>query len=94
MAEWSGGGWGANLLATRDGARFSAALVGRVGIYHCMSARSEAAGARLKMAFASIHGAASGERTSVQIALLRLGGEPNETCWLAGDGWWLSTAAA
>jgi len=25
---------------------------------------------------------------------LRLAGEPDETCWIAGDGWWLSTAAS
>jgi protein-L-isoaspartate(D-aspartate) O-methyltransferase len=28
------------------------------------------------------------------IASLRLDGAPDATCWLAGNGWWLSTAAA
>ena len=32
-------------------------------------------------------------RTPDDVRSLRRGGEPDETVWFSGDGWWLSTAA-
>ena len=94
MPDWSGGGQGANLLVTRQGERYAATFVGGVAIYHCMSGRTEAAGERLKAAFARLRADAEAKRPPARVASLRLEGEPDETCWVEGDGWWLSTAAA
>jgi protein-L-isoaspartate(D-aspartate) O-methyltransferase len=94
LPDWAGGGWGANLLVTRRGDRYDAAFVGGVGIYHCMSGRTQAAGERLKAAFDRLRADAAAGRPARRVASLRLDGEPDESCWVAGDGWWLSTAAA
>jgi protein-L-isoaspartate(D-aspartate) O-methyltransferase len=92
MDDWPGGGWGANLLVTRQGERFAAEFVGSVGIYHCMSGRTEAAGAALKAAFEGLRADAVAKQPARRVASLRLTGEPDDSCWLAGDGWWLSTS--
>jgi len=93
MDDWPGGGWGANLLITRRGARYAAELVGGVGIYHCMSGRSEAASARLKAAFDRLRADAEAGRPPRRVASLRLDGDADAPdTWLAGDGWRLSTA--
>ncbi|HEY1750442.1 MAG TPA: methyltransferase domain-containing protein [Caulobacteraceae bacterium] len=91
MDEWAGGGWGANLLVTRQGERFAAELVGGVGIYHCMSGRTEAASERLKAAFERLREDAKAGRPPRRVASLRLDGREDEATWLAGDGWQLST---
>ena len=84
-------GAGAVLLVTRRGAAFDAEFVSGTFIYHDAAGRSEPAGQRLIAAF----GYSSGQAPSMpRIASLRLGGAPDDTCWLAGDGWWLSTAPA
>lgn len=92
MDEWDGGGWGANLLVTRRGAAYAAEFVGGVGIYHCMSGRTEAASDRLKAAFERVRADAKADRPPRRVASLRLGQAEDEATWLAGDGWQLSTA--
>jgi protein-L-isoaspartate(D-aspartate) O-methyltransferase len=93
MDEWAGGGWGANLLVTRLGERFAAALVGGVGIYHCMSGRTEAAGAKLRAALDRVRADVAAKRPPQRVASLRLDDGPeDDSCWLSGDGWRLSTA--
>ena len=92
MDDWPGGGWGANLLVTRRGERFAAEFTGGVGIYHCMSGRSSEAGARLKAAFDGLRADAEAKRPPRRVASLRLDDRPDETCWVSGEGWWLSTA--
>jgi protein-L-isoaspartate(D-aspartate) O-methyltransferase len=82
-------GAGAVLLATRRGEAFEAEFVSGTMIYHDKSGRSGVAEDRLAAAFAYRPGAAW---SPPKIASLRLSGEPDDTCWLAGDGWWLSTA--
>jgi len=84
-------GLGAMLLVTRRGEAFAAEFVGGTMIYHDKGGRTEAATQRLAAAFAYASGRAW---TAPQIASLRLDGAPDDTCWLAGDGWWLSTAPA
>ena len=80
-------GGGAMLLVTRRGAAHDARFVSGTFIYHFMAGRSAAASARLQ--------AALGEALSPpEIASLRLEGAPDDSAWLVGDGWWLSTAAA
>ncbi|HLY79238.1 MAG TPA: methyltransferase domain-containing protein [Caulobacteraceae bacterium] len=92
LDDWPGGGWGVNLLVTRHGDRFPAECVGSVGIYHCMSGRTEAAGAALKAALESLRADVAAKRPLRRVASLRLAAEPDDSCWLAGDGWWLSTS--
>ena len=92
MDNWPGGGWGANLLVTRHGERFAAEFVGSVGIYHCMSGRTEAAGAALKAAFEGLQADIVAKRPLRRVASLQLTDEPDDSCWLAGEGWWLSTS--
>ena len=83
-ASW----WGAFLLITRrkdTPHRYSARKVSGGGIIECVGGRDAEAEAKLSAAMAK-----SGFE-SIQ-SLRRPPDEPDETCWLAGDGWWLSTA--
>jgi len=80
--------WGAFLMITRspgDPCPYDASFVGRVGIISCVGGRDPAAEERLKAALAK------SDFTAIR-SLRRAPGEPDHTCWLAGDGWWLSTA--
>ncbi|MFL5295015.1 MAG: protein-L-isoaspartate O-methyltransferase family protein [Phenylobacterium sp.] len=81
-------GAGAVLLVARRGEAFDAAFVSGTMIYHDKAGRSDARGQRLAAAF-RFEGAAW---TPPKLAALRLTGQPDQTCWLAGEGWWLSTA--
>ena len=84
--------WGCFLLITRqagDPDRYSARFVGRVGIIPCAGGRDPAAEERLNAALAQ----AKGDFTAIR-SLRRPPDEPDHTCWLTGDGWWLSTAPA
>lgn len=89
-------GVGANLLVTRSGDQFGVAFVGTVGIYHCMSGRSAEASQRLAHAFdvdEMARARANWRPPRIDGGSLRLSGAPDETCWLAGDGWWISASA-
>ena len=82
--------WGGFLLIERHAAvtwRYPAQLVSPTGIIHCIGGRDPAAEARLGAALAR-------SRMADVRSLRRAPDEPDETCWLAGEGWWLSTAAA
>ena len=82
--EWVLGGM---LLVRRSDRRtvWPAKFVGRAQFVGCVGLQDEGAGRRLTEAF-------SGGWERVQS--LRLDTTPDETCWFAGDNWWLSTAAA
>lgn len=91
-SQMPGIGLGAMLLVTRAGDAFGAEFVAGTMIYHDQGGRSDAATERLAAAFP---GPSRTQGWSVpQVASLRLEGEPDASCWLAGDGWWLSTEAA
>src|SRR5215470_15099424 len=80
--------WGAFLVITRQAGeayRYAARFVGRVGIIACIGGRDLAAEKRLTAALARR------EVTAIR-SLRRAPDEPDDTCWLAGEGWWLSTA--
>jgi protein-L-isoaspartate(D-aspartate) O-methyltransferase len=95
LPQWSGGGGGANLMVTRRGDGYEARWAGGVAIYNCMSGRTEAAGERLRAAYGFPTDAADFPKwRPPAIASLRLTGQPDDTCWLSGDGWWLSSAPA
>ncbi len=76
--------WGFMLRLDRRGAGFNARSAGRCGFFHCVGARDD------------------GEATALQRALLNPQGQlelkslrrdrhdPDETCWLHGNGWCLS----
>jgi protein-L-isoaspartate(D-aspartate) O-methyltransferase len=81
-------GWGGFLLIERHAAetrRYSAQHVSATGIIPCIGGRDPAAEERLDAALAR------SRMTDVR-SLRRAPDAPDETCWLAGDGWWLSTA--
>ena len=85
-AEW----WGCFVMITRLGRnpdRYRAGSAGRVGVIPCVGGRDPTAEERLRAALAR------GDFTSIR-SLRRAPDEPDETCWLAGEGWWLSTAPA
>ncbi len=82
-ANW----WGAFLLVTRQGARYPTRFASRTGIIPCAGGRNPEAESRLTAAVAAA------DFTAIR-SLRRPPEEPNDTCWLAGDGWWLSTAPA
>jgi len=81
-------GAGAMLLITRRGKAYDARFVGGTMIYNDMSGRTEEATRRLGEAFRPFR-----DGQALQVASLRTEARPDETCWLAGDGWWLSTAS-
>jgi protein-L-isoaspartate(D-aspartate) O-methyltransferase len=83
-AEW----WGCFVMITRLGSnpdRYRARFAGRVGVIPCIGGRDQAAEERLKVALAR------GDFTAIR-SLRRAPEEPDDTCWLAGQEWWLSTA--
>ena len=57
------------------------------GVIACVGGRDPEAKARLQAAL-------QGSHFTVIQSLRRAPEEPDETCWLAGEGWWLSTAPA
>jgi protein-L-isoaspartate(D-aspartate) O-methyltransferase len=80
--------FGAFLLITRGsgGAQhYSARFASRTGIIDCVGGRNAEAEARLRAALLG------SDFTAIQ-SLRRAPEKPDDTCWLAGDGWWLSTA--
>ena len=82
--------WGAFLMITRHGGetqRYPARFASRTGIIPCVGGRDPRAEARLKAALAKA------DFTAIR-SLRRSPEEPDDSCWLAGDGWWLSTAPA
>ena len=83
-AEW----WGCFVIITRLGKNpdsYRARFAGRVGVIPCVGGRDPAAEERLKAALAR------GDFTAIR-SLRRAPEEPDDTCWLAGEGWWISTA--
>ena len=78
---------GAFLIIARRGARFSVRFASRTGIIPCVGGRDPDAQARLAAALATA------DFTAVK-SLRRPPEEPDDTCWLAGEGWRLSTAEA
>jgi protein-L-isoaspartate(D-aspartate) O-methyltransferase len=83
--------WGGMLLVTRHfhredgGDAYAARFVSPAGFIPFSGARDPEIGSRLAAAFARDRGA------EVR-SLRRAPATPDETCWLAGEGWWLSTA--
>ena len=80
--------WGGSLIIERRGGemqRYPARYVGQIGIIPCIGGRDPIAEERLRAALA---------RSSLATvrSLRRAPEQPDETCWLAGEGWWLSTA--
>jgi protein-L-isoaspartate(D-aspartate) O-methyltransferase len=77
--------FGGMLLITRpdqDGSCWPAKFVSRAAFIGCVGLQDEEAGRRLKEAFS---------KNWNSVRSLRLDGSPDESCWFAGDGWWLST---
>jgi protein-L-isoaspartate(D-aspartate) O-methyltransferase len=79
-------GLGGMLLVTRGESRnFAARFVSFAAFIPCMGARDGEAARQLSQAFAR------GTMWSVQS--LRRNTAPDQSCWCAGNGWWLSTVA-
>jgi protein-L-isoaspartate(D-aspartate) O-methyltransferase len=84
----NGKGWGGFLLIIRHAGgtrRYPARFVHHVGIIPCIGGRDAEAEARLDEALAKA------PLSAVQ-SLRRAPEEPDASCWLSGDGWWLSAA--
>jgi protein-L-isoaspartate(D-aspartate) O-methyltransferase len=77
-------GAGSLLLVTRAAEdRFAARFLGRVMFIPCAGAREEETAKKLTEAF---------QRDDLKtVQSLQRGTPPDETCWCAGNGWWLST---
>jgi protein-L-isoaspartate(D-aspartate) O-methyltransferase len=73
------------LLLTRpaQGPRWSARFVSRARFVCCDGLQDPDAGRRLSAAFSSHWD---------QVKSFRIDDARDDTCWYAGDGWWLSTA--
>jgi protein-L-isoaspartate(D-aspartate) O-methyltransferase len=86
-ADGPGGmpGAGGMLLVTRTGTdHFDARFVCAAMFVPCFGARDEETAQKLSAAFKR------GDSNNVRT--LRRNSKPDDTCWCAGDGWWLSTA--
>jgi protein-L-isoaspartate(D-aspartate) O-methyltransferase len=83
------GRFGAFILITRQAGRthrYAARHVCRVGMIDCVGGRDPDAEAKLLEALKM-------SRFAPPVrSLRRPPDEPDDTCWLAGEGWWLSTA--
>jgi protein-L-isoaspartate(D-aspartate) O-methyltransferase len=79
------GGRGRMLRVERNGNRFAARFLRGVGFINCVGGRLPEADERLRTAFE--RGGAEQVRSVRPIAE-----PPDETCWLLGTGWWLSTS--
>lgn len=78
--------WGGMLLVTRRGAdKYAARFVCPAGFIEFSGARDWTVAEQLVTAFRRDRG------LGVK-SLRRAPSEPDETSWLAGEGWWLSTA--
>ena len=75
---------GGMLLITRpdQGFAWPAKFVGRAAFIGCVGLQDEEVGRRLTEAFS---------KAWDSVRSLRLDGSPDDSCWFAGDGWWLST---
>jgi protein-L-isoaspartate(D-aspartate) O-methyltransferase len=81
--------WGDCLIIERHAGetrRYPVRYAGQIGIIPCIGGRDPAAEERFQAALAR-------SRLVTVRSLRRTPEEPDETCWLAGEGWWLSTAA-
>jgi protein-L-isoaspartate(D-aspartate) O-methyltransferase len=81
-------GWGGFLLIERQAGEtrhYPARHVSWTGIINCVGGRDSAAEERINLAMA-------GARMTNIRSLRRAPEKPDETCWLAGEGWWLSNA--
>ena len=79
--------WGGIVLVTRQSAgAYAARFLRPAGFIDFAGARSPDISRRLAEAFRR-------DRGIPVKSLRRAPDEPDETCWLAGEGWWLSTAA-
>jgi protein-L-isoaspartate(D-aspartate) O-methyltransferase len=81
------GVFGGMLLITRpdQGSAWPATFVTRAAFVGCEGLQDEEAGPRLTKAFS---------KDWDRVRSLRLDGSPDDSCWFAGEGWWLSTADA
>ncbi len=79
--------WGHFLLVTKRPEGYSAEFVSRVGIIPCASHRDRTAADKLDRVFRGT----SWQKLS-GIRSLRRDGEPDDSCVMAGPGYWLSTA--
>jgi protein-L-isoaspartate(D-aspartate) O-methyltransferase len=79
---------GGMLLITRpeQGSAWPAKFAGRAGFIGCIGLQDEELARRLKEAFAN--------EGWDRVRSLRFDAAPDESCWFAGDGWWLSTTDA
>jgi protein-L-isoaspartate(D-aspartate) O-methyltransferase len=86
-ADGPGGmpGAGGMLLVTRSGAnRFDARFVCPAMFVPCFGARDDETAQKLSAAF---------KRGDLQkVKSLRRDSQPDDSCWCAGDGWWLSSS--
>lgn len=76
---------GGMLLVTRpdQGGVWPSKFLGRCRFIGCVGLQDDEAGRRLTEAF---------NKNWDQVRSLRLDGSPDDSCWYADDGWWLSTS--
>lgn len=81
------GVWGGMLLVTRSDrdSTWPAKFLGRAAFIGCVGLQDEDEGRRLTDAFS---------RNWNDVRSLHLDGIPDDSCWFAGQGWWLSTKEA
>lgn len=91
-------GWGAMMMFTaRNNQVFDARVISPVAIFPCVGGQDEVMTKRLAEAYGfppDDAGPPTATPLSPAVQSLRRGTAPDNSCWLAGDGWWLSTRPA
>ena len=70
---------------------FAAKFVSPAAFIHCCGARDEDAAKKLDETFKAMQTGATNQNGVTAVQSLRRGTPPDETCCIAGNGWWLST---
>lgn len=86
--------YGAMLMVTkRPAGGFAAQFVCAAAFIHCLGARDEETAQKLGEAFKA-GGLWNVQRNGPvwEVKSLHRGSQPDDTCWFAGNGWWLSRA--
>ncbi len=76
-------GFGGMLLVTRTSKRYKARFLTRALFIPCIGGRDDETARRLGQAFR--------QPGFATVRSLHRDSHPDETCWFAGDGWWLSS---
>lgn len=85
-------GGGAMFLITKIAAEtFAAKFVSPAAFIHCLGARDDGTAKKLDETFKAVQQGGATRNGIASVQSLHRGTRPDESCWFAGNEWWLST---